>query len=175
MKNQSQFVELLTGQTRTLYAFAYSLARNHQDSEEIVQKTSVLLWEKHEQFDEKASFGAWSRSILYRVAMNHLRERKRQAVFCDPDILEKISDGYEHVDDFYCENRLLDSLQACLTRLAGKSRRMLDLRYKDRKSSQEIARVFRLSITAVDVALYRIRARLEQCIRSMSSRQECES
>ncbi len=175
MKDQEKFVALLSGQTRTLYAFAYSLARNHQDAEEIVQNTSVILWQKHEQYDESASFGAWARSILYRVAMNHVRERKRQAVLCEPDILEKLSNGYEQVEDTYRENGLLDSLQFCLRRLVGKSRRMIDLRYKDRKSSEEIGRVFHLSVRAVDVALYRVRQRLELCIKSMISGQECES
>lgn len=175
MNDQAQFVERLTGETRTLYAFAYSLVRNHQDSEEIVQKTSVIMWKKYETYDENASFGAWSRSILYRVAMNHLRSRKREAVLCEPAILEKLSEGYEQVEDVYRENSLLDGLQACLSRLTGKSRRMIELRYKDRKTSADIGKIFRLSISAVDVALYRLRSHLEQCMKSVMSEQECES
>ena len=175
MKNQAQFVERLTGQTRTLYAFAYSLVRNHQDSEEIVQKTSVIMWDKYESYDENASFGAWSRSILYRVAMNHLRARKRDAILCEPEVLEKLSEGYENADSSYMENGMLDSLQTCLRRLTGKSRRMIELRYRNRESSAAIGRRLKLSVTAVDVALYRLRSRLEQCMKSVLSQPECES
>jgi RNA polymerase sigma-70 factor (ECF subfamily) len=166
MPDGKDFVEMLMAENRTLYAFAYSICRSHADAEDIVQQASSVMWKKFDTYDPNRSFGAWARAILYRTAMNHVRKRGKRPVLCDPEILEQLVDAYDEVDDCFAHDRLLDALRACVRKLPALHRRMVEMRYIERKPSVRIGEALDRSVQAINTALLRIRRRLEICIRA---------
>ena len=166
MTERKEFVELIMAENRTLYAFAYSICRNHADAEDIVQQASSVMWRKFDTYDPDRSFGAWARSILYRTAMNHLRKRGKRPVLCDPEILEQMVGAYEEADNCFGHERLLDALKSCVEKLSVIHRRMVEMRYFHRKPSAQIGKALNRSVQAVNTGLLRVRRRLELCIRA---------
>ncbi len=161
-----RFVSLLTTHNTMLYAYAYAIIPNHADADEVLQKASIIIWEKFETFEEGTSFPSWARAILYRTAMNHVRSLKHRPVLCDPETLEKLSIGFERAAEGYKDHRMLSALDQCIERLSSQQHRILSLRYIHQKSSLELAQAVGKSAAAIDVLLFRIRRRLEKCIRA---------
>ncbi len=165
MRDQGEFVKLLTAHNMRLYAFALSICRNHQDAEDILQQAAAVMWEKRAGFEPGSSFGMWSRAVLYRVAMNHMRARKRHPLLCDVETLEALSSAFENADEIYDNRRLMDALDGCMGRLSPEHRKMIRLRYCENRKSAELGEMFEKTISAVDVVLFRIRRWLERCMK----------
>lgn len=166
MPDQKEFVELLTAHRTMLYAMAYSMCRKHDDAETIVQDASITMWEKFGEFERGTSFGKWSRAFLYRTAMNHVRAQKRLPIVCDPDVMESLSAGYDSMSGLYKDDRLMDTLNTCIDELSDADRGVLHLRFQQEKDCASLAGILKKSVHAVEVILYRIRKRLELCIRT---------
>jgi RNA polymerase sigma-70 factor (ECF subfamily) len=166
MRDERAFSEMLAAHRTELYAFAYSICRKHHDAEAILQQVALIAWQKLDEFDAAGSFGKWTRAILYRVAMNYVRAQKRLPVLCEEETLEALSNGYDRVDEAMKQERLFDILDHCMSRLPEPDRQALRLRYYEGKSASHMAGLFKRSVDAVDVMIFRIRRQLEKCIRA---------
>ncbi len=62
------------------------------------------------------------------------------------------------------EDRRLEALRACISSLPSKQRALIEARYEPGASVQRIAGEAGKSEGAISVALFRIRAALQQCI-----------
>ncbi|MBN1674579.1 MAG: sigma-70 family RNA polymerase sigma factor [Kiritimatiellae bacterium] len=172
MDQRDAFAKLLAAHSTGFHAFAFTIFGKHEEAEEVLQKASVIMWEKFGTFKQGTSFGAWGRAVLTRVAWSHARAKKRQPVLLEEDVLERLADAHERVDAAYRSERMVDALHVCIRGLPENQRRMLNLKYCERKSSINLAEIFRKSVQAIDVALFRIRKQLEQCIRLRLSQEE---
>ncbi|MBA4388251.1 MAG: hypothetical protein C0404_09735 [Verrucomicrobia bacterium] len=172
MAAQEEFVKLLTAHRSMLYAMAYSICRKHDDAETIVQDASITMWEKFSEFEPGTSFGKWSRAFLYRTAMNHVRAVRRLPLACDPDVMESLSAGYESMSGVFRDDRLIDTLNTCIDELPATDKGVLHLRFQQEKDCASLAGVLKKSVHAVEVILYRIRKRLELCIRTKLQTQD---
>jgi RNA polymerase sigma-70 factor (ECF subfamily) len=57
------FVELYLRHQRSIYAFISRLVQNYDESEDLLQKTGLVLWRKFNQFEPGTDFLAWARQI----------------------------------------------------------------------------------------------------------------
>ena len=65
-------VEMLIGKYRNnLYAAAFSICRNAQDAEDVVQDTFVQYWSQKKEFESEQHIRAW----LIRVAINRAKNK----------------------------------------------------------------------------------------------------
>lgn len=60
-----------------VFAFAYSLIKDRDTAEEVVQQVFFKLWEKREQIDIKQSFPAYIKRITYNHIIDFFRKVKR--------------------------------------------------------------------------------------------------
>jgi RNA polymerase sigma-70 factor, ECF subfamily len=63
---------------QTLRAFAFSLARNRERADDLVQDTVIRAWEKHASFTEGANMRAWLFRILRNSFYSEIRKRRRE-------------------------------------------------------------------------------------------------
>ena len=165
MRSERVFSELVTSNRMMLYAFAFSICRSHHDAEAILQEAIIIAWQKMDEFDAGTPFGKWTRAIVYRVAMNHYRAGQRRPVLCDEETLSALSDAFNNVERDTGSQGLLEALDTCIKKLSEKNSRVLRMRYFDRMKVSEMAKVLRRSVSAIDVMVFRLRKRLEKCIR----------
>jgi RNA polymerase sigma-70 factor (ECF subfamily) len=109
---------------------------------------------------------AWLRGIARNLFLRHCRKSKADMVRADSVILEyaettwaseflRGGDGFDY----------MEALRKCLETLSDHQRRMLDLRYAQKQSRAEMARLCQMSENGVKSLLQRIRASLAECIR----------
>jgi RNA polymerase sigma-70 factor (ECF subfamily) len=72
-------------------------------------------------------------------------------------------------------NSQRDALRHCLQGVAGRRRRVLEMRYTSELSIAEIARQLSITSNAVKIVLHRVRASLENCIRRRLAQERAAS
>ena len=144
------------------------------DAEDIFQQTSLILWQKWEQFDRSQDFLRWACGIARNEVRNfHRRHAGRRAVFSD-ELINQLADVRLDAQPALEERRSL--LAKCAELLDFTARKLLERCYRDRSSMKAVARQFHLTPNAVYLRLRRIRRELMECIqRGMEGEQRHES
>ncbi len=168
------FTDALRHESRALLSFLWMLCSRRDLADELFQETCLEAWRVHERFlrgrreGRGDDFGAWLRGIARNLFLRHCRSSCRQRTqYLDPTLLEPLSESFNRVvaEQQSLSDSRSDALQSCLQLLNREDRDALTQRYQRGVSLQELSRRQSRAVTAVKAYLYRLRRRLEQCIR----------
>ena len=130
------------------------------DAEDLTQEAFARVLPRLDTFSDPGALHAY----LAQVARNLVRDRWRRRRFVDPGA--PVADGASDVpgpEALALDRADRDALGLALRRLPDEYRRVLELRFSERRSSEEIARLLGRSAPAVRQLQHRalIRLRLE--------------
>ncbi|MDB2685764.1 sigma-70 family RNA polymerase sigma factor [Mariniblastus sp.] len=166
-----QFIQLLMENERRIYAFIRSMLGNATDTEDVLQETSIVLWEKFDGFDQAdGNFIVWSFKIAFYVAQNFRRKQGRSKVIFSDHVFDAVADKTEQMFDQLDQRH--EVLSHCVEKLTPKDQGLLRLRYDFNNSIEMTAEKSGRTIAAVYKALSRVRAALHQCINRTIEAQE---
>ncbi len=74
---QTEFSSQLQHHTHQLMAFAFSLTKNDNDAEDLLQDTVFLALKNQEKFSAGTNFVAWVKTIMRNTFINNYRKQKR--------------------------------------------------------------------------------------------------
>ena len=117
------FVELLTQHQRKLYSYIYSLIPNVTDSDDLLQETNLVLWNKRLEFKLGTNFTAWACRIAYLNVQNFLRAKGRSHAFFSEELLADISEFLDNRTEVHTIYSIL--MISCLEKLSSASRQLL--------------------------------------------------
>jgi RNA polymerase sigma-70 factor (ECF subfamily) len=164
-----KFASLWTTAQSTIASFIRTLVPDYQQADEVLQRVAVTLVRKFDQYDESRSFAAWAVGFAKYEVLYYRRERATDKHLFGDDIVEQIASRYELLADD--ADPLRDALRQCVDQLEGRSRKVLELRYRRGLKSIDIAEEMTLSDGAVRMLLCRIRQSLRHCIERRVGRQ----
>lgn len=147
-----------------LFAYIYNHVRNWADTEDLVQETVAVIMKHSEENTEVVNFGAWSREIARRLILEHWRTKKREQMLTEK-AAEAIEMAFSRHDSEPAENGVMDRLQKCVEALPEQTRKIIDFFYAERLSLQEIGKQMKRSTGAIQVALFRTRLHLQDCVK----------
>lgn len=157
-----EFVRLLAGAQRRLFLFVFALVPNAIEAEEIVQNTSVIMWQKFAQFRKGENFLHWACGIARNEVLKYRdRTARREATFSN-DFIELMADVAVPLLEVVDERR--QALQRCLEELQPHHRHLLTERYQEGVPTDELARRLGKTADAVRRMLHRIRLALYDCV-----------
>ena len=159
----AQFIELYTAHEVRLRGYVLSLVPRWSDAEDIVQRCSLLLWKKFDQYEPGTNFFAWACQIVrFEVKAFGRRLARDRMVFSDA-FLNAVAE--ETVETRTELQQRIEALQKCVAHLPQDHRELLRLRYDERRSVGSVAQVLNRPIEGVYKTLSRIRQTLHTCIR----------
>lgn len=167
-----EFVERITATHRQLYAFIRSQVRNRDDAEELMQQTTVVLWEKYATFRPDADFTRWACGVARLEVLSHARNRRRLRLELREDLVEKIT---SRLADAAAEVDVrLDFLGECIKELTLRDQELIERHYHHEQPVKEIAAALGISESLVykrlshcrDLLYDRIQRRLSDSQRS---------
>jgi RNA polymerase sigma-70 factor (ECF subfamily) len=158
-----QFARLLHANHRDLFAFIYSLVQHHADAEDVYQQTTLVLWNKFDQFEPGTNFGAWSRRVAHFTARDFLRSRRRRAQCFSDALLDSIAAAYPPQGPEAAALRS-EVLAGCLEKLSRRDRRLVERCYARDRDFKTIAAAENRSVAAIYQAISRVRKALYQCM-----------
>lgn len=137
-------------------------------AEEALQAGLVAAWERLADYRQEGTFVAWVRGIcLNRLREELRRRRQRSMVGLDVAWLVACEDACSTPTD---EDGRLERLRHCLAQLGDGPRALLDQRYGQGMSLQELARRVRRPAGTLAVTLHRLRVALLACLEGAHER-----
>ncbi len=157
-----EFVYQLTDWQNRLFGYLVTLLGNVHDAHDVLQETNLVLWRKMDDFTLDSDFGAWARKCAYFQALAFLRDRKRDRHLFDDDLLAQFAE--EATDAEHEAGDRILAMRDCLSRLPDTHRQLINLRYGQNQSVQQLAKDTDKKESAMKMMLMRIRQSLHTCI-----------
>lgn len=146
------FSELVRRHQSRIVRLAGYLLSNSSEAEDVAQAAFVRVYLAFDRFPEGASFQAWMRVVVTRLAYNHRRDNKTLCRYHDQ--LEAPTSG----QDVFAER---EALRTVLSGISWREREILLLRYVEEMSVKEIADFLDLGLSATKMRLLRARGQFD--------------
>ena len=156
---------------KSVYKFAYSLCRNHEEAGDIAGQVFLRLYQNLHTFRNEASFTSW----LFRIVRNtyldlcvrpahrgHLSLDAGPANDNEPSAGRDIMDPSPSPEAVCLENETAQLLAKAIHHLPAYQRQVLRMYHSEGKSYEEIAEATGLSIGTVKSRLNRARTMLRE-------------
>ncbi len=169
--SEEEFIRLLGLSQGRIYSFIITLLPDWTEAEEVLARTSVVLWKKIAEFDSSGDFVRWACGIAYRQTMAYLREQRRGHLTLSMDVLEQIAQQRLDQDELLEERRR--ALRGCLEKLPVSDRQIIETYYDcTKKTAAEVGSQLGRPANTILKALVRIRRALHGCIDRTIARSE---
>jgi RNA polymerase sigma-70 factor (ECF subfamily) len=142
-----------------LYRAALRLTRVPADAEDLVQETYLKAFRSAESFEPGTNLRAWLFTILHNTALNRARDRSRDTVAVDSEIVDRAADApppggssasaAETPESLLIRETLAPELQAAIDALPEAFRQAVWLRDVEEFSYAEIAAMLSIPIGTV--------------------------
>ena len=154
-----------------MYRFAYRLAGQQHDAEDLVQDVVVKLYPRLEELESVEQLRPWLNRVLYRHFIDQVRRKGRQGdrplselVEADSheDWLDSLESDDEGPDALLDQARLGPALDRVLRTLSPDQRTLVLLHDVDGWRQEDIAAVLDIPLGTVKSRLHRCRAMLRK-------------
>lgn len=171
--NQKAYTQLMALYRDTIYFLLLRIAGNPEDAEDLTLEAFSKAFKNLHQYTPEYAFSTW----LFRIATNHsidyIRNKKRNVL--NHNITEEFSSsesaGMLPSDTGNPEETLLRSQKIMIMRevvevLKPRYRRLIELRYFEEYSYEEIGAELNLPLGTVKVQLFRAREFLQNFLKN---------
>ena len=165
-----QFMGLWTRHEPRVFAYIHTLLPHWADAEDVLQNTSIVLWQKLDQFAPGTDFVAWAcRAAFFEVQKHrhqqHVNRTRFQAAFLDL-LAKQMGDRSDELQD------LLVALGPCVDKLGEVDRELIELRFAPGATTQSVAARLQRTVESVYKSLQRVRRNLFECIKRAVRRRD---
>jgi RNA polymerase sigma-70 factor, ECF subfamily len=158
------FLRLFLQNQRKLYAYVLTLLPNRADADDVLQETSLAMWDKFDAGGPPTDFLAWARRVAYHKVLDFYKKAQRTQARLSRVFVERLAESAAT----QCEALRLDdrreALAACLERLTPRDRDLLTRRFADGATTQSTSQQVGRSVDSVYKALAKLRELLFQCV-----------
>jgi RNA polymerase sigma-70 factor (ECF subfamily) len=137
---------------------------NSHDAEDLAQEAFVTAFRKLADCDPNRPIGPWLRGIAMNLLANHRRKFRAMPIGLNEELQALIDNGLPAHLPAERENAALEALRDCLDQLEGPSRLLLQARYAEGMSLDELAQRLQRKTSAVSMQLHRLRVVIGDCV-----------
>lgn len=159
----AEFAEYLRQAQSRLYGHIHSLVRDLNDTDDLFQQTTLILWKKFAEFDRQRNFFAWACGVARLEVANFLRARGRQRLYFSDDLNLLLIEAQSEMTDRELEDRRA-ALAKCVEKLRQRDRQLLNECYGEDHGVNQAAHRRGRAPQSVYNSLRRIRRALYECI-----------
>lgn len=143
-------------------AYISSAIPNFEDANDVLQSVALTIVRAYDKYDKQSSFTAWAIGIARNEILHYYRKVGRDRHVFDDDLVQQIAQVYQENENEFSE--LKKALEQCLSKLQGRWKEIIQLRYLRGMDARRIGQSFGISQNAVFALLHRIRQSLRECI-----------
>lgn len=132
-----------------LCRYAYSIIRDSNDAQDIVQKVFYKLWDQHEELEIKTSLKSYLYRMVHNESLNQAQQKKNRSEI-NYSIVSENGTSHEDVSEFIHSSELQTALTNVIGNLAPKCREAFEMSRLQQKSYAEIAQKMNISVNTVE-------------------------
>lgn len=145
-----------------IFAKCISILKDEAAAQDATQEIFTKIFLNLSRFKEQARFSTWVYSITYNYCIDYIRRKKKQKDLFAEDIEQAPDLAEEEISDKIILEIHLDQLASVLEHLPDSDRMVLLMKYQDRMSIKEIAKIIRKTESAVKMKIKRAKAKAQQ-------------
>jgi RNA polymerase sigma-70 factor (ECF subfamily) len=130
--------------SRKVYSFAFSLLKDHNLSEDLMQDVFVKLWEKREQINPDLKFENYLFTICYNSALQYFR-RKSVELKVKDYLLKNAPESISETTNTVICNELMDIVERSVEKLPPRRKLVYKLSRQEYMQIKEIAESLSIS------------------------------
>ncbi len=168
--DQAAFTFLLNQYWTEVYGFMLKRTENETDTEDITIETFSKAFDKITSYNSEFQFNTWLIAIAKNVHIDMMRKRKSSLLL---DITDKednqaynVADSSPSPEDKLITEQHLSSLLQCIKQLKPRYQEVIQLRYFQELSYQEIAENLGEPLSNVKIKLLRAKKLLAEIIQN---------
>jgi len=163
--------EILAGRHKQrIFFVARRMTRTREDAEDVVQQSFQKAFTHLRNFEGRSAFSTWLTRIAITEALMFLRRSRglREVLIDDLNGNEEGTTGLEVPDAspdpeaIYSQREQVEMLSAAINELPYGTRRVIQLRELDERSSEETARIMGISVSALKGRMFHGRKKLRE-------------
>lgn len=141
-----------------IYRYVYYRVNNESDAEDITAEVFVTMVKALPTYEDRGiPFEAW----LYRIASARVIDmRRKDTRHPQQELDERMSDIEDSPEQIMVDEAEREEIRQALSQLSESDQEILILRFIERKSHQDVAKILEKSLTAVKSAQHRALVRL---------------
>ena len=139
------------------------MVRDLDDAEDLFQQTSLVLWDKYDQFDPARSFIGWACGVARLEVLKYLRARGRHQLYLTDEINLLLIESHAEIESEGLDERRR-ALAECRQKLRRRDQELLEACYGGSARIPEIAQRWGRSTQSIHNSLRRIRRNLFRCV-----------
>lgn len=159
----AEFLRAFAAHEPAVRAYARRLVPTRSDADDVMQEVAVVLWEKFDEFREGGDFKAWACGIARYKALAWLRDKGRDRLVLDSDVVEMIAEQSMASEPQLQQQR--EALETCLEKVAPAERELIARAYEPDAKIREVAQTSGRSVGGFYQWLYRVRQMLLDCVK----------
>ena len=160
---QDHVVQLLLKHRGKLLGAIRAMVADEHLAEDIFQEVSIAAISKREDIIDIDHFAPWIRSAARLQSLMALRNRNRLPHSLSDEVLDMLEPHWEQFDN-RSDMDLSEALKACLDGLGPYAKQLVETRYVQGKSGNNLALALKRSMNTVYVALSRVHNALRECL-----------
>ena len=154
--NRRALEDLYLGYQGRLARFLSRFTRRHENIEEIINDTFMVVWRNANDFRSASQVSSWIFGIAYRTALKSIRRQKSHSA------ARSFDECREQTIDPVLETELQDWVMHGLNRLPDEQRLAMELACHMGHSLMEIAEITGVPIGTVKARMFHARQKLRQ-------------
>lgn len=152
------FEALYNRYVNKVYRRCLSMTKSTEQAEDFTHDIFIKVFNKLDAFQERSTFSTWLYSIAFNYCSDQLRIAKRVNFSSfDEGLLQKSDDS----SDAHLREEALQLVGKITKSLSADEQTLLQLKYEEGRSIDEIAQTYNISSSAVKMRLKRSRDKIE--------------
>ena len=139
-------------------------------TEDVFQEVSIVVMDKYGMVKDVDGFRPWARTIARYQALNAVNKRKSNPVVLSGKTIDLVDQAWEDCDREDPRVSTVAALERCVDKLTPRARELIQLRYYQDISGQDIAEKLSKPLNTVYVAISRIHRTLAECVQNELAR-----
>lgn len=164
--DSDRFSEVVSVYQRIVWQTVLSVIWNRDIVQDVVQNVFVKIYFSLGDYRQGTSFKAWIQTVARNTAINEVRGlcRRKKHLEAFRGLWEEAVGGEGSAAEQFSMEARKEKLAWCREKLPERQRMMINMRYSEGMSLEQIAKVVGRSAEAVKQAIWRIQLALRDCV-----------
>lgn len=168
-KDNNAFAALYNLYYEKTYRYCLSICSDRESALDLTQEVFLKAAKNLDRLKNPVTFPSWLFRIAHNESIDYCREKSKTTPF--PVVLQdQLSDRNEDPEQQQERERLFEAMNLLMEELGEDARTMLQLKYLQQYSIQDLQKKYQLSESAVKMRLSRARHRIERLYQQQLSR-----
>lgn len=147
--NKQAFDEVFLMHFKSLHAYAFTMVKDRDDAEEIVQNVFVRIWTRREQLKTDGFLKSFLYRSVHNESLNYLKHQKVRANF-NVHYVDAVKNDMGNLNTEIAVTELEKNIHSAINDLPEKCRNVFQLSRFDQMKYQEIAAALNISVKTVE-------------------------